>query len=215
MADRCAFGRDYYEKQYRDYARQNPSRKLRFYRNLVERGPHPAGLRILDVGCAFGGFLAQLEPGWERFGVDASEYAIERAKASVVGVRFARAVSGEIPFEGPFDVITAFDVLEHIADVEGTVRAIRNLLAPGGRLIFVVPVYDGPTGALVRLLDRDPTHIHRRSRRFWLRTGEAHLTREEWWGVFRYLLPGGYYVHHASRYWRSCSPAIACIFRRP
>jgi hypothetical protein len=47
------FDRDYFERNYRAYDRQNPARKLEFYRRLVEQHA-PAGRkpRLLDMGCA-------------------------------------------------------------------------------------------------------------------------------------------------------------------
>jgi SAM-dependent methyltransferase len=85
------FEREYYESHYRDYARQNPPRKLRFYRGLAERAA--AGKRsprILDVGCAFGAFLSALDPEWQRFGADVSRFATDRAALEVPGAAFAQ-----------------------------------------------------------------------------------------------------------------------------
>ena len=56
------FEQEYYASVYPDYARQNPPRKLQFYRELVERvAPLRAPMRILDIGCAFGAFLSALD----------------------------------------------------------------------------------------------------------------------------------------------------------
>jgi SAM-dependent methyltransferase len=210
------FERAYFDEVYRDYAAQNPPRKLRFYAGLAARGARGAeGARILDVGCAFGAFLASLGPAWSRHGVDVSSYAVEEARRRVPQARFAVSATGEIPFEGPFDVITAFDVLEHVPDLRGTGQALLRRLAPGGALVLVVPVYDGPTGPLIRRLDRDDTHIHKESRRFWLDWArELGLVLEDWRGVYRYLLPGGLYVHWPTRALRRWTPAIAVIARR-
>ena len=186
------FERTYFDEAYRDYAAQNPPRKLRFYGELAARGARGAdGARILDVGCAFGAFLAWLGPAWSRHGLDVSAYAVEEARRRVPGARFAVSPAGAIPFEGPFDVVTAFDVLEHVPDLRGTGQTLLRRLARGGALVLVVPVYDGPTGPLIRRLDRDATHVHRESRRFWLDWVEGlGLVLEDWRGVYRYLLPG-------------------------
>jgi SAM-dependent methyltransferase len=209
------FEREYYEANYRDYARQNPPRKLRFYRGLAERAaagkPSP---RILDFGCAFGAFLSALDPGWRRFGVDVSRFATERAAVAVPGASFARADIDTIPFPGAFDVITAFDVIEHVPSLERVASTVRSLLAPDGGFIFVVPVYDGPTGPIVRLLDKDETHLHKKSRAFWLDWAAASFTLVDWWGVYRYLVPGLGYVHLPTRFWRRLTPAIAVISRK-
>ena len=209
------FDRSYFETRYADYERQNPARKMRFYKSLAEAAA--AGCkspRILDIGCAFGFFLSWLGSGWERYGVDASEYAIACARQQVPGVSFAITASTDLVFPGPFDVISALDVLEHIADLDGMLQLIAAGLRPGGGFVSVVPVYDGITGPVIRLLDRDPTHLHKRSRDFWLDRMSVHFHLSDWWGIYRYLLPGGLYCHLVTKSLRRYAPAIACLARR-
>ncbi len=214
VAESGAFERDYFEKVYRNYARQNPKRKLHFYRGIVEDvAPRDRAPRILDIGCAFGAFLSELDPSWQRFGMDVSQFAIERATERVPGASFAKADFGSIPFAGRFDVITAFDVIEHVPSLESVTDSVRSKLSPTGHFLFVVPVYDGLTGPIVHLLDRDETHVHKRSRRFWLRWAEERFEVVSWWGLLRYLLPGGYYVHAVTRALRPFTPAIAILTR--
>ena len=208
------FERDYFEKTYRNYSRQNPRRKLRFYRKIVERvAPRDRTPRILDIGCAFGAFLSELNPEWKRFGMDVSGFAIDRAAQAQPGATFARADITDIPFPGPFDIITALDVIEHVPSLEQAASSIKAKLSPEGLFMFVVPVYDGPTGPLVHLLDRDETHLHKQSRNFWLRWAEERFVLVEWCGLLRYLLPGGYYVHVTTRALRRFTPAIAVVAR--
>lgn len=214
MAREDLFERGYFETYYRDYARQNPPKKLRFYRELAERAA--SGIqrpRILDLGCAFGGFLSALNPQWQRFGADVSEFATDLARRAVPGATFGRAGIADIGFPGRFDVITAFDVIEHVRGLDEAAEAIKSRLARGGHFIFMVPVYDGPTGPVVRLLDHDRTHVHRRSRRFWLQWTEQNFVLREWWGIFRYLFPGGVYLHRPTKIWRRFTPAIAVVAR--
>ncbi|HEY3155756.1 MAG TPA: class I SAM-dependent methyltransferase [Candidatus Eisenbacteria bacterium] len=214
VASEGKFERDYFEKTYRNYSRQNPRRKLCFYRGLVERAaPRDRAPRILDIGCAFGAFLSELDPQWKRFGIDVSEFAIERAAQVLPDATFARAGATDIPFPGPFDVITALDVIEHVPSLEQVASSIKAKLSPEGCFLFVVPVYDGVTGPAVHLLDRDETHLHKRSRGFWLRWAEEHFVPVEWLGLLRYLLPGGYYLHVSTRALRRFTPAIAVVAR--
>ena len=206
------FEREYFENVYRNYDRQNPPRKLRFYRQLIERvAPADRLPRILDIGCAFGSFLSALDPTWQRFGTDLSQFATEQAAARVPGATFARAGIHEIPFSGPFDIITAFDVIEHIPSLESVTSVVQSMLAPDGHFIFVVPVYDGVTGPLIRLLDRDETHIHKRSRDFWLGWARTSFVLRDWWGIYRYLVPGLGYAHVPTRFFRRFTPAIAMV----
>jgi len=209
------FDRSYFETQYRDYERQNPARKLDFYTKLAEAAAEGHGRpKILDVGCAFGNFLKHLGPRWERCGVDASEYAIGRARELLPEAKFEVSSGGAWTLPGPFDVVTALDVLEHMANPGEALERISSALRPGGGLVFAVPVYDGPSGPLIRLLDRDPTHRHRESRDYWLTLASARFRILDWWGIYRYLLPGGPYVHLVTRRARRLTPAMACLARR-
>ncbi|HLG22890.1 MAG TPA: class I SAM-dependent methyltransferase [Candidatus Manganitrophaceae bacterium] len=209
------FEREYFEKYYTDYALQNPPRKMRFYRALAERAAEGIERpRILELGCAFGLFLSSLNPSWRRYGLDVSEFAIDRARRAVPDAKLSVSSAAEIPFDDSFDIIAAFDVIEHLPDLEKAALSVRSKLIPGGYFIFVVPVYDGPTGPLIRLLDRDPTHLRKESRDYWLDWARGRFQVIEWRGIYRYLLPGGYYLHRPTRMFRRYTPAIAVIARR-
>ena len=177
----ASFERAYYEQNYRNYSRQNPLRKLLHYKQAVESSVRRRErIRILDVGCAFGAFLGTLDERWDAYGMDVSEYAIDVARKTVAGARFESVRDGRIPFHVPFDAITAWDVIEHIPDLDNLAREIDANLADDGVFLFVVPVYDGPLGPVVHFLDGDPTHVHKRSRKFWLEWAGRHFHIDTW-----------------------------------
>lgn len=214
-ASPTAFEREYFDACYGDYERSNPPRKLRHYRQAVER--HLAAVtpvRLLDIGCAFGGFLGSLEPTWEIYGIDVSEYAIHQARERLPRAQLAVDRNAAIPFSVRFDAITAWDVLEHLSEPDAMARQITDHLTERGAFLFVVPVYDGPLGSAVRWLDTDPTHVHRWSRRAWLDWAGRHFVVVDWWGIFRLRLPGGRYVHRPVRTLRSIAPAVAIVTRQ-
>jgi SAM-dependent methyltransferase len=211
------FEADYFADNYRDYAAQNPERKLAFYRRSIGEAlaasghrPREEKLRLLDVGCGLGRFVASLpEERWERHGTDLSEYAVEKDRESYPGVTFRHAGATDRPYpDDHFDVVTAFDVIEHVPDLSGVATAVTSMLRPGGVFAFVVPVYDGLSGPLIRLLDKDPTHVHKEPRDFWLRWAGERFRDLRWRGVLRYLLPGGHYLHVPTRLGRRHTPAI-------
>ncbi len=209
----AAFGSDYYQNVYRHYERQNPSYKQTFYRDLILKHCNGERSRILDVGCAFGGFLSWMPETWDRFGIDISSYAIEQGTPKHPKLHLASATLDTNPFTGPFDVVTSFDVIEHVPHLDSVAASIRSLLKPGGLFVFVVPTYDGPLGPVVHLLDRDETHIHKDSRKFWLKWARDNFEIQEWIGLFRFLPPVVPYIHLPSRVLRSVAPAILVAAR--
>ena len=209
------FDENYYRAVYPNYKLQNPPRKLQFYRDLVtkylENRQSPA---VLDMGCAFGAFLGALPRVWDRYGIDVSEYSIAQAKKTLPEAHLASAILESCPFPGPFDAITAFDVVEHIPDIEAIREQIHERLKPGGIFVFVVPVYDGPLGWVVEALDKDPTHVHKTRRNFWLSWVGKSFDVLEWQGAYRYLTPFKVYLHYRSKLLRRWSPAIVVAARR-
>ena len=103
------------------------------------RGARPR--RILEVGCGTGAMVPVLSKYGTVTGMDSSEEATSECKKLFPEHIF---VTGAVPDDLPrevFDVVAAFDVLEHIADDVGTLRRISELLVPGGLLVVTVPAY--------------------------------------------------------------------------
>jgi len=109
--------------------------------------PRPEGrpLRILDAGCGTGvstDYLAHLNPGAEILAVDISpgtlEVARERLRRSgglqQASVRLENRSLLELHGEGPFDYINSVGVLHHLREPEAGLRALADLLRPGGLL---------------------------------------------------------------------------------
>ena len=102
---------------------------------------HRAGGRLLDGGCATGDFLAALRayPGWSLCGLEFSAAAVRYAAAST-GVPVIRGQISAAAFAtGSFDVVTLWDVLEHVADPRSVLAEMARLLRPGGLLVINQP----------------------------------------------------------------------------
>ena len=95
--------------------------------------------RFLDFGCGRGGFLAAMDdPSGVGFEVGAvGTHAVGRS--TIFTGKFFDMLGEKPLLQGTFDFITAFDVFEHLPDLDGYVRALRRLLTPQGRLIVTIP----------------------------------------------------------------------------
>jgi len=112
-------------------------------RQLVRRASTGCDARILEIGCSGGPLLQQLRrDGFSNLtGIDISRDAIAVcAKRGVPNVFVMDAQHLEYPAES-FDVITASDVLEHLADAPTALREWHRALRPGGKLIVFVPAF--------------------------------------------------------------------------
>jgi 2-polyprenyl-6-hydroxyphenyl methylase / 3-demethylubiquinone-9 3-methyltransferase len=127
----------------------NPVR-LAYIRDMIdmhwqadEHGFKPlAGKTALDVGCG-AGLLAEplARLGAKVTAVDAAPELIEVAKAHADGQGLAidyRAVGVET-IEGQFDLVTAMEVVEHVAEPQAFIDDLAKRLAPGGLLILSTP----------------------------------------------------------------------------
>lgn len=122
----------------------------------------PERPRVLDIGCGTGFLLEQLAGrGYAGVGVDLSpeSVAIARRRLEELGVADhleAQVGSAYEPPEGPFDLITLTDVLEHLEDPRACLRALRAVLAPGGLLVVSTPNRTSLPGARRWLAERFP-----------------------------------------------------------
>lgn len=99
------------------------------------------GLRfasVLDVGCGTGEFLSGL---WRR-GIDVhglEPSALAAGHAASAGLDVFQGDVGEYPLGRSFDLITLWNVIEHMQDPAGDLRRLRDLLAPGGTIVILTP----------------------------------------------------------------------------
>jgi len=121
------------------------------------------GKRVLDAGCGAGYGSAELARAAESVvGVDRAPEAVEFARAHYAdpNLRFEEASCEALPHaDGSFNLVVAFEVIEHLADWRGFLREARRVLTPNGQLVVSTPnkLYytesRGPDGA-------NPFHLH-------------------------------------------------------
>lgn len=108
---------------------------------LVERAARrrPGGRRLLEVGAGYGLFLdAARDRGYEVTGVELSRTASTHAR-DVLGLDVYSSQLEDAPLDGPFDVVVAWDTIEHVPDPLAFLRTVRSLLADDGVLVFSTP----------------------------------------------------------------------------
>jgi len=122
----------------------------------------PAGLRtgkVLDVGCASGYFLEEARDlGWEAWGVELSDFSAGIARRTF-GDRVFHGTLEQARFSGKnFDLVTMFDLLEHVRDPGMMLEETRRILADKGMLLIVTP----DAGSLsARLMGASWSHFKR------------------------------------------------------
>jgi len=96
-----------------------------------------SGGTLLDIGCALGGFLAVAkEHGFEVEGVEIVDYAAEQARTRLhIKVTNSDIYSAELAPES-YDVITMWDVIEHLTDPNLAFEKIVKALRPKGYVAF-------------------------------------------------------------------------------
>lgn len=144
----------------------NPQFSAEDYDEIYSKAPRPAGSKItlhagdarrfrrlaklvrndvgtfdryLDFGCGRGGFLVAMdEPSG--VGFELGEPGTFSVGPSQIKTGHLFNVVGSPGFEkGSFDLITSFDVFEHLPDLDKYLRALKSLLKPGGHLVITVP----------------------------------------------------------------------------
>ena len=208
----------YFDQVYRDYELQNPERKLDHYLDRIDARTSSGPKDLLDIGCGLGSFLARAahrHPDWTFFGTDIEAEAISQTGGRLPEGTIVQASAEQTPFAaGSFDIITAWDVFEHVPDLGAVASSVSQMLRPRGLLVFVVPVYDGVTGPVIRRLDKDTTHLHKWSRQDWVDWATSRFGDVEWHGLLRYLV-GRTYLHIPTVRARRHTPAILVSCRRP
>jgi SAM-dependent methyltransferase len=120
---------------------QYAMRVLSFYRALkkLARFLPPVGARVLDIGTAGGAFLEAAEQfGYDAHGLEPSRYLVEKGKERGLKIEQGTIENHAFPAHS-FDMVSLWDVIEHLPDPKAALLEIRNLVKPDGILLINYP----------------------------------------------------------------------------
>lgn len=117
----------------------------------------PVGSKVLDIGCGAGAFAANLKHA-DFTGLEFSPLARGIAVTNGLDVLDESAEEHSAKNSGKYQTVTCFQVLEHVSDPAGLLKAISECLTPGGRAIISVPAEDSLLGLSTDGLFNLPPH---------------------------------------------------------
>lgn len=168
------FDREYYSPRYQKYDSKEfvkTYRSVKGWMNFIESNfplSNVNGKKVLEVGCGLGGFAKILhERGCDIAASDISAFIIEKARRLNPDIEFFVAnIESDIKVkDNYYDVIFAFEVLEHLVNPQKALQNLKRKLKNGGALIFTTPY---PTGRTTG----DPTHLSVKQPEAWMKLGQ-------------------------------------------
>lgn len=125
---------------YDNYIADEENIKITFAKRLKTIEGYVSNGRLLDIGCATGFFLALArEKGWEVIGTEVSQFSARYAREKL-GLDVRLGSLKTLGFaSGAFDVVTIWDVIEHVTDPMAELQEIHRTLRDDGLLSIITP----------------------------------------------------------------------------
>lgn len=104
----------------------------------------------LEIGCGQGSFGARLAQASDYLGVepDPTSFATADARIAARGGRVLHGIHTAVPAGSTYDMVCAFEVLEHIEDDKGALADWVEFVKPGGHLVLSVPAFQDRFGPM-------------------------------------------------------------------
>lgn len=134
------------ETYYMQYGRNDYLSPLTIkrYNELLDRfEPYRKTNKILDVGCGIGYFLEEAKKrGWEVYGTEITDEAIRICKEKGIQIKEKGVLNSEKYEPGMFDIITSFEVIEHIDNPRIELKNFHIILRKGGLVYITTPNFN-------------------------------------------------------------------------
>jgi len=121
---------------YSDYRAAEPVLRREFARSVAFVHGYRGGGRLLDLGCAYGFFLKEAQRHFDAWGIELAEEAAAHGRRSGLQVLSGVADETNMARVGDVDVITLFDVIEHLPQPHETLALCCRYLKPGGIIVI-------------------------------------------------------------------------------
>lgn len=136
--------KEYYREYYK-LERENwwfRARKNHLRYQVQKIASNRAGLKILNVGAALGASSLMLQEFGEVTSLEYDKYCCDFAQ-SELGIPMINGSATELPFEdSAYDIVCAFDVIEHIKEDSLAISEMYRVCKPGGHLFLTVPAFE-------------------------------------------------------------------------
>jgi SAM-dependent methyltransferase len=92
--------------------------------------------KLLEIGCAYGFFLAEAKPFFEVQGIEVSGSAVRFCRSRGFDVEQGVLTEEYVGRRAPFDAVVMLDVVEHLTEPESVIQLLHRVMKPGGKLLL-------------------------------------------------------------------------------
>jgi len=125
---------------YKNYQADETKIRLTFKRRILEIMKNIKTGKLLDLGCAMGFFVDESQKlGWQADGIEISDYAVKYSQTQL-HLNIKQGDIQDVHLENNrYDLITMWDVIEHLSDPKDVLNKINKALNKDGVLVFSTP----------------------------------------------------------------------------
>ncbi len=173
-----------------EWDEENIERILKFCSDKIQG-------RVLDVGCGDGFFTAKILQRFNLknvYGLDISSKAVDLARLKHPEINFQQSALNHIPEEtNSIDSITMIEVIEHLVDIEGTLKELFRVMKPGGILLITTTDFNWLKQVIIAMFFFEkyfyPTNPHIR---FFKKSTLADILSKNGFSIIKYAWNGDY-----------------------